>query len=466
MMLFTSKRWVQRSSCSVLYSSSSSSLLSSPPSPIIYSKRSSSNTTTSSSSSSSPPPPPPTSSKVDNKKIFIQTMMKRYRDAAITPQHEATIIDLKDRMLDLAVRCMNKAQIECFGSVVTKFSKPNADVDLSVTYRNFSPWHQGIPRVSDQDHRRLTRFCREASGIGMEQVRYVRARIPVVQLVDPITSLHVDVSIGNVGGVANSKILSRIRNIFPDFIGAFIHTIKEWGKAREVIAPEKSTFNSFTMTTMGLMVLQELGLVPIFDHPTGAFGELLLEDVEAKCDSFSLPPIYQTLRGDDAKLGEAVLFCLQRFAEYYHSFDFHNGTVSLMCPRRHRRLYQEISKKHVELIRNHKKKEWEKFYKEHPEDGDCFSDQAFEEAMHHEEVQRNGTSPFIVEDFVNYVNCARRVAPACVSHVKAELALLHQHLQQESELDIEVINAPSHRLTKSFLPEHMDPRVSLFKSKQ
>lgn len=451
-MLRITKSWRLGVSCRILYSSAPSS-------------RGPTTTSTSPSSASSPVNSP-TPTQKDKKKLFIQTMMQKYREAAITPSHETMIADLKDRMLDLAVRCMNKAHIECFGSVVTKFSKPNADVDLSVTYRNFSPWHQGIPRVADQDHRRLTRFCREASGIGMEQVRYVRARIPVVQLVDPITSLHVDVSIGNVGGVANSTILSRIRDLFPDFIGAFIHTIKEWGKAREVVAPEKSTFNSFTMTTMGLMVLQELGLVPIFDQPTGAFGELLLVDVEAKCSTFSLPPIYQSLRGDDEKLGEAVLFCLQRFAEYYQQFDFQNGTVSLMCPRRHRRLYQDIAKKHLELIRSHKKAEWEKFYKDHPEDGDYFSEQAFEEAMHHEEVQRNGTSPFIVEDFVNYVNCARRVAPTYVPHVKAEIALLHQHLQNESELDFDVVNAPSQRLTRSFLPEYMDPRVSLFKSKQ
>lgn len=401
----------------------------------------------------------------EKKKAFIQAMMKRYRESAITPSHEVVIADLKDRMLDIAARGMNKAHIECFGSVVTQFSKPNADVDLSVTYRNFSPWLQGIPRVADQDHRRLTRFCREASGIGMEKVRYVRARIPVVQLIDPITALHVDVSIGNVGGVANSKILARIRNIFPDFFGAFIHTIKEWGKAREVIAPEKSTFNSFTVTTMGLMVLQELGLAPIFDQPTGELGELLLEDVEAKCRTFALPSIYESLRGDDEKLGEAVLFCLQRFAEYYQQFDFQNGTVSLMCPRRHRRLYQDIAKKHLELFRIKKKAEWEKFFVEHPEDGDCFSEKAFEEAMHHEEVQRNGSSPFIVEDFVNYVNCARRVSPACVSHVKEEFSRLHCQLQDDTTIDLDMLNEPSQRLTRSFLPEYLDPRVSLFKSK-
>lgn len=391
--------------------------------------------------------------------------MKSYREAAITPAHQATMEDLRLRMLDIAVRCVNKGHIEYFGSAVTGFGKPTADADMSLTYRNFSPWLHGIPRVADQDHRRLTRFSREASNIGMEKVRYVRARIPVVQLVDPISSLHVDISIGNVGGVANSKILARIRDIFPDFFGAFVHTVKAWGKAREVIAPEKSTFNSFTMTTMSLMVLQELGLIPIFDRPTGAFGELQLEDVELKLKDFKLPAIYDSLRGDDEKLGEAVLFCLQRFAEYYTRFDFQNGTVSLMYPRRHRQVYQSIVVKHLELFRERKRAEWMKFFAEHPEDGDCFSEKSFLEAMHHEEVQRNFEASFIVEDFVNYVNCARRVAPSCIAHIKDEFNRFHELLQKESALEYATLMEQSARLPLSHLPEHMDPRVSLFKSK-
>eukprot|EP00796_Vickermania_ingenoplastis_P005692 gene5692-4058_t len=399
------------------------------------------------------------------KKAFIADMMKSYRAAAFSATDMAVIEDLRVRILDIAVRCVNKGKIEYFGSLVTGFGKPGCDADMSLTYRNFSPWLMGIPRVADQDHRRMTRFSREASAIGMENVRYVRARIPVVQFVDPISTLHVDVSIGNVGGVANSKILALLHDLFPDFFGAYIHIVKAWAKAREVIAPEKSAFNSFTLTTMALMVLQELGLLPVFDKPTGAFGELLLEDAEAKLKDFKLPAVYDSLKGDDEKLGEAVFFCLERFATYYSKFDFHGGTVSLMCPRRHRSMYERIVAKHLELFESHKRQEWMKFFAEHPEDGDSFSEEHFTEALHHEIVQRKHDTPFIVEDFVNYVNCARRVTPACVAHIKEEFGRLQTALHTESELDLGTLLQQSSRLPLTHLPEHLDPRVSLFRAK-
>lgn len=390
--------------------------------------------------------------------------MNKFRSTTITPAHEATLEDLRQRILDLAVRCVNKGNVEYFGSVVSGFAKVTADADLSLTYRNFSPWLLGISSVADQDHRRMTRLSREASEIGMEHVRYVRARIPVVQMIDPITSIHVDVSIGNIGGVGNSKILRCIREIFPDFVGAYVHIVKEWGKAREVISPEKSAFNSFTLTTMALMVLQELGLVPVFDQPSGKCGELQLADVEEKLRGYKLPAIYDTLKGDEQK-GEAVLYCFIKFAEYYEHFDFVNGTVSLMCPRRHRKLYHTIVQQHLQRFRDQKRAAWIDFFREHSESRESFDERQFELAMHDEEVQRTSTSPFVVEDFVNYVNCARRVPPANVGHIKAEFKRLREMLSREDALDMKVLLEPSSKLALTHLPEHMDPRVSLFKTR-
>lgn len=399
------------------------------------------------------------------RKAFIEAVMSNYRSSEFSQTDLAVVEDLRSRTLDIAIRCVNKGQIDYFGSLVTGFGKPGCDADMSLTYRNFSPWYQGIPRVADQDHRRMTRLSREAAAMGMEKVRYVRARIPVVQFMDPVSNLHVDVTIGNVGGVANSKILRRIRDVYPDFFGAFIHTVKEWGKAREVIAPEKSAFNSFTLTTMAVMVLQELGLVPVFDKPSGALGELQLEDVERALKDFRLPQAYQSMKGDDIKLGEAVLFCFQRFALYYKQFDFRNGTVSLMCPRRHRSIYKDIVSHHMELFRVQKMEAWRTFFKVHAEEGDSFQQKFFDDAMHHEEVQRKHDTPFIVEDFVNYVNCARRVSPLCAVHIREEFKRLYDILHDMRSLNLSALLERSSRLPLSHLPEHLDPRVSLFKQK-
>ncbi|CCW59830.1 unnamed protein product [Phytomonas sp. EM1] len=392
---------------------------------------------------------------------FIRELMASYRSSSLQPSDVETITDLKSRVLDIAIRCVNKGHISLFGSHVSGFCKPDSDADMSLTYRNFSPWLQGIERVDDQNNKRLIRFAKEASAMGMENVRFIRARIPVVQFVDVVSGIHCDVSIGNLGGIENSKILAAIRGIYPDFYGAYIYAVKEWGKAREVIAPDKGTFNSFTMTTMALMVLQELMLLPVFSAPTGKFGELTLPDALQAIDSFSLPPIYNEMSGDDEKLGEAVYFCLTKFAEYYSAFDLKNGTVSLMHPRQHRHIYAQMAKKYLQLFEAHKRTEWIKHLEAHPEDGP-FNEKALEEAMKHEVIQRPCATPFIVQDFVNFVNCGRRVASNRVAHIHTELQRLKSMLLNESQVTYAAVFEKSNVVPSAYPPGRHDPRVQKF----
>lgn len=383
---------------------------------------------------------------MSSKAEFIRKMMAHYRQSCPPSDHSETLAELQRRVLDVASRAVNKGAVELFGSHVSGFCKPTSDADLSLTYRNFSPWLQGLSRIDEQDSKRLARFAKEAASLGMEQVKFIKARIPVVQMIDSVTGIQIDVTIGNVGGVANSRILSLIRDIHPHLIGSYIHLIKEWGKAREVIAPEKSTFNSFTMTTMAIMVLQELGLVPIFDTPSGDFGELTIEDAQFRLQDWKLPPIYDTLTTDEA-LGEAVFFLLQKFAEYYSKFDFRQGTVSLMYPRRHRSLYESIVTKHLELFAAKKKEVWESYIAEHPDDGP-FSQEELTAAMRHEQAQRPSTSPFVVEDFVNYVNCGRRVQTSRVAHVQSEWNRMHELLSKDGAVPFEDVFAQSNKVPK------------------
>ena len=371
------------------------------------------------------------------KQEFIRKMMAHYRASTTPPEHPQVLADLQRRVLDIAARCVNKGDVALFGSHISGFCKPTSDADFSLTYRNFNPWLQGLPRTDEQNGKRLARFAKEAAESGMEKVKFIQARIPVVQMMDPISSIPVDVTIGNVGGVENSIILSHIHDLHRDLFGSYIHLIKEWGKAREVIAPEKSTFNSFTMTTMAIMVLQELGLVPVMHSPSGAFGELTVADSLMRLDGWKLPPIYATLTTDDA-LGEAVYFLFHKFAEYYHKFDFTNGTVSLMYPRRTRALYGEIVAKHLQLLEAEKRKEWETFRAAHKEEG-AYTEDDFVEAMKNEQTQRPHASPFVVEDFVNYINCGRRVQQSRVAHIKTEFGTLFQSLSKDGGVPFEAV---------------------------
>ena len=401
------------------------------------------------------------------KQAFMKECIAQYRATRMDDAGRAAVQDLTERMVDLTSRCVNKTHVELFGSLVSGFCKPGCDADFSLTYRNFSPWLQGISSVAEQDLKRLTRVSREAGNMGMEKVRFIHARIPVVQFEDPVSGIHCDISIGNLGGVENSKILAAIHNFLPDFYGAYVHLVKEWAKRREMIDPDKLMFNSFTITTMALMVLQELGLLPVF-RPSGAFGELTLSDVENALSTFELPPIYEGISQDDERLGEAVYYCMLRFAEYYSKFDFKNGTVSLMCPRRHRSLYASIVAKHLELLEARKRKEWETYLGSETTASvhmSAFPERAFKDAMENEVIQRTSNTPFVVEDCVNYVNCGRRVPPSRVGHTQKEFKRLYDMLREENTVTFQGVFEPSHVVPLVHDASRHDDRVRQFATK-
>ncbi|EPY32758.1 hypothetical protein STCU_02679 [Strigomonas culicis] len=394
-------------------------------------------------------------------------MMAHFRSNSLQPSDHDMIADLQQRLMDLAHLAVNKPRIELFGSHASGFCKPRSDVDVSLQYRNFSPWLCGMPHADRMDEKRLTRLSREAAAAGMEQVRYIRAVIPVVQFVDSVSGIHCDVSIGNVGGVGELAHPAGGPRHFPrTFYGAYIHTVKEWAKAREVVAPEKVTFNSFTMTVMALMVLQELGLLPIFAAPTGALGELTHADVARALADFRLPPIYDELRAsrDDERIGEAVYFCFQKFAEYYTKFDFANGSVSLLHPRRHRELYRQTADAYLRRFTEQKRAEWVRHMEAQKPHG-LFDERSFENSIRDEVAQRVSHTPFVVEDFVNYVNCGRRTAPSCVRHVMEELQQLRDALTVgERDLSWHKLTMQSHKLPSAFAPAHEDKNVKLFRA--
>ncbi|KAL0505888.1 LOW QUALITY PROTEIN: hypothetical protein Q4I32_003466 [Leishmania shawi] len=244
--------------------------------------------------------------------------------------------------------------------------------------------------------------------MGMENARLINACIPVVQFQSPTSGICGDLTIGNLGGVENSKILAEINRVLPDFYGVCVYLVKEWTKKCDVVAPDKSMLNSFTMTTMTLTVLQELDLLPIL-LPTNTYSELTLPNAQRTLDTFQQPHVYEGIEQDDVLPGVVVYFCFLCFAEYYSKFDFNNSTVNLMYPRRHRSLYAKIVKEHIEPLGVRRQKGWGTYLL--GDHGDSvghppspFPQKSLEESMRHEVVQRQAGMAFAVEDFVNYVS--------------------------------------------------------------
>ena len=384
---------------------------------------------------------------MSKRQLFIKEIMADYRRSIPDESHAAMLEDLHGRLMSVATQAVNKAELQLFGSYVSRFCKPTSDADFSLVYRNFSPWLIGIAKVDIANAKRLARFAKIATEAGFSNPKFIQAKIPVVQCVDPGGGVPCDVSIGNVGGVENSKILGKIRDLHPDVIGAYVHTIKEWGKAREFIAPEKQMFNSFTVTTMAIMVLQELAIVPVFHKTTGECGEVTLADAEEKLDAWTVPDVYARLSKDE-DIGEGVFFLLQKFAEYYSKFDFKTGTVSLICPRRIRPIYHEVSSIYLNRHAEIKRAKWVDHHRDHFNEVGAFSEEDLSEAMANEESQRPHASPFVVEDLVNYINSGRRVTAARVPHVHSELQRLYDILHKEDVVTVKELMQPSNKLPR------------------
>jgi hypothetical protein len=386
-------------------------------------------------------------------------LVARYRAAAPDAAHLEVIKDLQDRIRIIGAECANKAQMHYFGSFASGFCTRDSDADLAYTFRSYDVLLTGQPRFDDQNSRRLGRFSQAAVEGGMGKVRFIDCRIPVVSFEDNASDVQCDVTVGNVGGVQNSKILRLVHDVHP-IIAMYVHTVKAWAKAKEVIAPEKSTFNSFTVTTMALMVLQELGVLPVFNRPTGACGELTHADVELALAGFALPRIYADLdAASDAKMGEALTYLLQCFAQYYAAFDFKAGTVSLICPRRVRGMYREVADYYMKTLRQLKLARWEAYHKENklgPIDPDELA-----QAMHSEEIQRISDTPVVVEDFVNFVNCGRRLTPHRSAPVFAEFGRLRDAMANP-ELDADELMLKLSRFNNTHQNATADARVRKF----
>lgn len=387
-------------------------------------------------------------------------LMSRYRETLPKADHAATMEEIKRRITEYASQCCNRPVIEFFGSIASGFCKENADIDLSLRFSGYDPLLVGNSKVEAQNAKKLIRLSRALVGEGNDGVKYIKCRTPVVQFLDAVTSRPVDITLGNVGGVDNSRILHRIGEVAP-IIAVYVYLVKEWGKAREVVAAEKESFNSFTMTVMSMMVLQEVGLLPTFGYPTGDCGELTYDDVDRTLKAFTVPEKYRIAADDDQALGDAALELLNLFAQYYSAFDFKAGTVSIICPRRLRSKYAEIVNLHLHLLMQKRLAAWDAYH--NTKGNGEFVQQEFDEAREAEIHQRPSHTPYVVEDFVNYINCGRRVKDHRVKHISDEFVRLRETMKNLGQDKIEdQIFAKSNKFSKKHHDDFKDWRVMTF----
>lgn len=376
------------------------------------------------------------------------SIVQRHKVTIPPPSFKVSVLDdIQDRVTNIGKKCINRCQFDYFGSFASNFCTTTADADLSLTWSGYNYLLQGNEKFDDIVNKKLLRFAKCASDEGMDAVRHVASRIPVVQFQDNVhPEIIVDVSVGNNFGVENSKILKLIHDYHP-LIPLYVFAVKTWAKSKQIIAPECGTFNSFTMTTMSLAVLQELGLLPVFRLQTGMWGELTYDDARNILEESKMK-LHPALAGlsatDDAAMGDAVVYLLSKFAEYFTKFEFDKGTVSLTHPRQLRSLYAETVKMYLQGMKESKRFAWETFHQEMKLGK--IDENELSEAMHNEELQRTSTSPFVVVDLVNYVCCGRRVHLPKKQIVMDQFYDLHQKMSSTPDLTVDELFQPLNRL--------------------
>jgi terminal uridylyltransferase len=99
--------------------------------------------------------------------------------------------------------------------------------------------------------------------VGIDSAHLVRARVPIVRLVDQCTGLHCDVCVWNESALVNTGFVDRHVKLSPCCL-PLLKLIKFWAKRRGINEPFLKTLNSFTLNLLVIHYLQQARVLPVF----------------------------------------------------------------------------------------------------------------------------------------------------------------------------------------------------------
>lgn len=145
--------------------------------------------------------------------------------------------------------------VEAFGSFVMDVFTAESDLDLSV---NFSKDAVAFPRdqivcVLKKFAKRLYALQRRGHVFGVQPI--MRARVPILRLMDCGTGIQCDISVENKDGMERSKILVIISKIDERF-RKLSFLMKAWAKAYGINSSKDRTLNSLSIISLVALHLQ------------------------------------------------------------------------------------------------------------------------------------------------------------------------------------------------------------------
>ncbi|CAL1356941.1 unnamed protein product [Linum trigynum] len=169
-------------------------------------------------------------------------------ESLIPPEEEK---EKQKQLLTMLEKLVNKewpeARLFLYGSCANSFGVSKSDVDVCLA-------------IEDGDTRKSEILLRLADILQSDNLQNVqaliRARVPIVKLMDPASGISCDICINNVLAVVNTKLLRDYAQIDVR-LRQLAYIVKHWAKSRAVNETYHGTLSSYAYVLMCIHFLQQ-----------------------------------------------------------------------------------------------------------------------------------------------------------------------------------------------------------------
>ncbi|KAG9142400.1 hypothetical protein Leryth_025424, partial [Lithospermum erythrorhizon] len=235
----------------------------------------------------------------------------------IPPKEEK---DKQEKLLTILRSLVKKdwpeAQLYVYGSCANSFGFSKSDIDICLVIQNMDINKSEV----------LLKLAETLESNNLQNVQaLIRARVPIVKLMDPDTGISCDICINNMLAVINTKLLhdyaridGRLRQL------AFI--VKHWAKKRGVNETYQGTLSSYAYVLMCINFLQQRkpAILPCLQGMEPTYS-VTVENTE--CAYFNE---VDKLHGFGAGNGETISHLVWAFFNYWAYYhDYTNDVISV-----------------------------------------------------------------------------------------------------------------------------------------
>ncbi|WOL13304.1 protein HESO1 isoform X1 [Canna indica] len=145
--------------------------------------------------------------------------------------------------------------VEPFGSFTMDLFTSSSDLDLSINFTNDTIVFPRDKKISNLRKLAKVLFAHQRKGYVTGVLPILRARVPILKVIDCETEIECDISVENKDGISRSMFFSAVSSIDERFrILSFL--MKVWAKAHNINSSKDHTMNSLSIISLVAFHLQ------------------------------------------------------------------------------------------------------------------------------------------------------------------------------------------------------------------